>query len=145
MVRLLQPHETNLRKRLVKAPKVYLREPGILHALLDVESYDQLLAHPANGVSLEGYAVEQIIAALPRHRPSFLRTSNGSEIDLVMERGRTLEVFELKLSKSPKPSRGFQQLVADLQPARSWVIAPVDETYYYSKGVTVAHPRHLFR
>jgi len=144
MVRLLQPMETNLKKRLVKSPKAYLRDPGILHALLDIERYDQLLAHPINGVSWEGYALENIIAAMPRHRPSFLRTSNGAELDLVMERGITREVFEFKLSKSPRPSRGFHLLVEELRPARSWVIAPVEEAYDYSKNVTIAHPRQLF-
>ncbi len=140
MVRLLRPREMNVKKRLVKSPKVYLRDSGILHSLLDIETYDDLLAHPVNGASWEAFALENIVAAMPRHRPSFIRTSNGTEIDLVMERGNELVVFEFKLSKSPKPSRGFHQLIKELKPARSWLVAPVDEAYEYSSGVMVARP-----
>jgi len=144
MVRLLRPLETNLKKRLVKSPKVYLRDPGILHTLLDIETFDKLLSHPVNGPSWEGYGIENVVAAMPRYRPSFIRTSNGSEIDLVMERGNRLEVFEFKLSKSPRPSRGFHELVKNLEPARAWLIAPVDEAYDVSSTVTVAGPGYSF-
>ncbi len=140
MVRLLRPFERNLKKRLVKSPKVYLRDTGILHCLLDVDAYDDLLAHPVNGPSWEVFALENIVAAMPRHRPSFFRTSNGAEIDLIMERGREIEVFEFKLSKAPKPSRGFYQLCKELRPTRSWIIAPVDEVYAYNQDITVAAP-----
>jgi len=143
MVRLLRSFERNLKRRLVKSPKVYLRDTGILHSLLEIETYDDLLAHPVNGPSWEAFGLENIVAAMPRHRPSFFRTSNGAEIDLVMERGREIEVFEFKLSKAPKPSRGFHQLCKELRPAKSWVIAPVDETYAYSQDITVAAPEVL--
>jgi uncharacterized protein len=143
MIRLLVPHEPNTKKRLVKSPKVYLRDPGILHALLGIESYDQLLAHPQCGASWEGFAIECIVAGMPRHAPTFLRTSNGAELDLVMERAGKLEVFEFKLSKSPRPSRGFFELVRELAPKRSWVVAPVDEPYAYADGVEVASPAHI--
>ncbi len=144
MVRLLRPLETNLKKRLVKSPKVYLRDPGVLHTLLDIETFDELLSHPVNGPSWEGYAIENIVAAMPRYRPSFVRTSNGSEIDLVMERGNKREVFEFKLSKSPRLSRGFHELVRDLEPVKAWLIAPVDEAYDISSMVTVAGPGYSF-
>lgn len=137
MVRRLPPCETNLKKRLIKAPKVYLRDSGILHALLDIERYDALLSHPVNGPSWEGYALEQIIAAMPRHKPSFLRTSNGAEVDLVMQRSGEMELFEFKLSKAPKPSRGFHELVKDLGPMRAWMVAPVDESYRHNRDITV--------
>ncbi len=140
MVRLLQPFEMNLKKRLVKSPKVYLRDTGILHSLLEIESYEDLLAHPVNGPSWEAFGIENIVAAMPRYRPSFVRTSNGAEIDLVMERGREIEVFEFKLSKAPRPSRGFHQLCRELSPTKSWLIAPVGEPYDYSRGITVARP-----
>ena len=143
MLRLLPPSEANLKKRLVKSPKVYLRDAGILHALLEIETYDDLLAHPSNGASWEGHALENVIAAMPRHRPSFVRTSNGAEVDLLMERGRGREVFEFKLSKSPKPSRGFFELIKDLGPERAWLVAPVDEPYRYSEQITVASPSAL--
>ena len=145
MVRRLLPSEANLKKRLVRAPKVYLRDPGILHALLDIEQYDDLLAHPVNGPSWEGYVVEQITAAMPRHRPSFLRTSNGAEVDLVMERAGRRELFEIKLSKAPKPSRGFHELVRALGPERAWVVAPVEESYQHNEIITVVNIRELLR
>jgi len=140
MVRLLPPAEPNLKKRLIRSPKVYLRDTGILHALLDVEGHDDLLAHPKNGASFEAFVIENLVAAMPRHRPSFLRTSNRAEIDLVMERGQSRDIFEIKLSKSPRPSRGFHELMRDLSPRRAWVVAAVDEPYRLSRAVTVVGP-----
>ncbi len=143
MVLTLPPFASNLKKRLVKSPKIYLRDSGILHALLDIERYDQLLAHPLNGASWEGFARENLLAAMARHRPSFVRTSNGAEIDLVMERGSQVEVFEFKLSKSPKPSRGFHELIGALKPYKAWLVAPVDAPYPLSKEVMVSPPAPL--
>lgn len=143
MVRLLPPAATNLKKRLVKSPKIYLRDSGILHALLEIEEYDYLLANPIAGASWEGFVIENIIAKYARWRPSFLRTSNGAEIDLVLERAGRCRLFECKLSKAPKPSRGFYELVDCMQPESAWVIAPVDEPYEIRKGVFVCSPEHL--
>ncbi len=144
MVRLLPPFEANLKKRLVRSPKLYLRDSGILHALLQIEGYDELLGHPSAGESWEGFVLEQLIAALPRWRPAFLRTGNGAEVDLVMERAGRLRLFEIKLSKAPRPSRGFFQLVTELQPEQARVIAPVDVPYEWRHGVWVSDlPRAL--
>ena len=140
MVRLLPPAETNLKKRLIKSPKIYLRDSGILHALLDVEGYDSLLANPAAGPSWEGFVLENLIAAHPRWRSSFVRTSNGAEIDLLLERSGRRHLFECKLSKSPKPSRGFHELVEDVQPEGAWVVAPADEMYEIRKNIVVCPP-----
>ena len=140
MVRLLPPAETNLKKRLIKSPKIYLRDCGILHALLDLEGYDSLLAHPAAGPSWEGFVLEDLIAAYPRWRPSFVRTSNGAEIDLLLERSGRRHLFECKLSKAPKPSRGFHELVEDVQPEGAWVVAPADEMYEIRKNIVVCPP-----
>ena len=139
MIRLLPPCEANLKKRLIRSPKVYVRDSGILHALLEIERYDQLLGHPLVGASWEGLVLEHLIAALPRWRPSFIRTGNGAEIDLVMQRGNRTVVFECKFSKAPRPSRGFFELVGDLQPENAWIIAPVDEAYEHQRGVRVAN------
>jgi predicted AAA+ superfamily ATPase len=140
MIRLLPPAGANLKKRLVKSPKVYLRDSGILHALLDIEEYDSLLAHPIAGASWEGFAMETIITEHSRWKPSFVRTSNGAEIDLLLERGNKRYVFECKLSKAPKPSRGFYELVNSMNPDGAWIIAPVDESYEIKKGVWVMPP-----
>ncbi len=143
MIRLLPPAETNLKKRLIKSPKVYLRDSGILHALLEIETYDYLLANPVAGASWEGFVIENIISQHDRWRPSFLRTSNGAEIDLVLERSGQRHLFECKLSKAPKPSRGFYELLDSMNPRSSWIIAPVDEPYEIKKGIFVCPPTAL--
>lgn len=137
MVRLLPPTEANIKKRLVKSPKIYLRDSGILHALLDVEGYDALLANPVAGPSWEGFVLENLIAGHPRWRASFVRTSNGAEIDLLLERSGRRHLFECKLSMAPKASRGFHELVEDLQPEGAWIIAPTGESYEISKNITI--------
>ena len=143
MVRLLPPAAANLKKRLVKSPKIYLRDSGILHSLLNIEKYDDLLGNPIAGASWEGFVIENIIAQYDRWKPSFLRTSNGAEIDLLMERAGRHHLFECKLSKAPKPSRGFHELVDSMQPESAWVIAPVDEPFEIKKGIFVCSPKHL--
>jgi hypothetical protein len=145
MIRMLPPAAANLKKRLVKSPKIYLRDSGILHALLYIETYDYLLANPIAGASWEGFVIENLIAHYDRWKPSFMRTSNGAEIDLVLERAGRYLLFECKLSKAPKPSRGFHERVDAMQPASAWVIAPVDEPYEIAKGIVVCSPQHLHR
>lgn len=140
MVRMLKPAEKNLKKRLIKSPKVYLRDTGILHNLLEIEDYDHLLANPAAGASWESFAMENILSAHPHWRPSFIRTSNGAEIDLVLERGNRVMLFEFKLSKAPKPSRGFYELQEAIGPVTAMLIAPVDSPYDIRKGVKVLSP-----
>ncbi len=145
MVRLLQPTETNLKKRLTKAPKVYLRDSGILHALLDVDDFDHLLAHPSMGSSWEGFCIEHVVAKLPDWRPSFLRTSNGAEVDLVMQKAHRTLFFEFKSSKAPKLQRGFSELMDNLRPEQAWVLAPVDEAYPLKPKVTAIHPAEFMQ
>jgi predicted AAA+ superfamily ATPase len=139
MIRLLPPWEKNLKKRIVKSAKIYLRDTGILHTLLDIDSYDQLLAHPVNGPSWESLCIENLIAAMPRHRPAFIRSSNNAEVDLVMEKGDDVQFFEFKLSKAPKPARGFFETINAASPSTATVIAPVDQPYTIRGGVTVTN------
>ncbi len=140
MVRLLQPTETNLKKRLIRAPKMYLRDSGILHTLLDVDGFDPLLGHPVAGVSWEGFCIEHVVAKLPGWQPSFLRTNNGAEVDLVMQKGERILFFEFKSSKVPKVQRGFSELMNDLQPEHAWVLAPVDSSFSIQQNITAIHP-----
>lgn len=137
MIRILQPCYKNIKKRVLKSPKIYIKDSGILHSLLSVEEFDRLLAHPVNGVSWEGFAIENVIAHMPDWKPSYIRTSNGAEIDLVMEKGDKKQVFEFKMSKAPKPSKGFFSLMEDIRPDKTWIVAPVDEGYEYKKGIWV--------
>jgi uncharacterized protein len=143
MIHTLRPTAINLKKRLIRSPKIYLRDSGILHALLEIEQYDHLLANPVAGASWEGFVIENIIARYERWRPSFLRTSNGAEIDLVLERAGRRLLFECKLSKAPKPSRGFYELTAELRAEKTWLIAPVDEPYKIRKDIMVCAPEHI--
>ena len=138
MVRRLPPHFSNIGKRLVKSPKVYLRDSGVLHALLGIASVQDLQGHPVAGASWEGFVVEQVAAALPPDAQlSFYRTAAGTEIDLVIERGPRKLGVEIKFSSAPKPTKGFWQALQDLQIDRACVIAPVSRRYPLAKGVDV--------
>jgi predicted AAA+ superfamily ATPase len=138
MVRRLQPHLANVGKRLVKSPKVYLRDSGMLHALLGLASVRDLQGHPIAGASWEGFVVEQVAAHLPSDAQlGFYRTAAGAEIDLVIEhRSRKIGV-EIKFSAAPKPTKGFWQAVEDLQLDRAVVMAPVERSYPLTEGVEV--------
>ena len=114
MVRVLKPHEANLKKRLVKSPKVYIRDSGILHALLEIEGFEELMANPKSGSSWEGYAIENILTSMPQWSPSYYRTSNGAEIDLILERKSRKVAVEFKLSNSARVERGTYQALKDL-------------------------------
>jgi hypothetical protein len=137
MVRVLPPFAANLKKRLVKSPKVYLRDSGLLHALLRVGAADRLLGHPVAGASWEGWVIEQALAGIQRHEGAyFYRTAAGAEIDLVLElaRGRRL-AFEIKLGSAPSPSRGFWSGLDDLKPDAAFVVYPGTERYPLGPGV----------
>jgi len=143
MIRLLRPSEPNLKKRLVKAPKVYVRDSGLLHTLSEIESYDDLLAHPRNGASWEGWVIENLISTHERWKPSFIRTSNQAEVDLMLERGKMRVLIECKLTKAPVPSRGFHQLIQDLHPDAAWIASPVDEVYHVAPGIRAGNVHHI--
>ena len=138
MVRRLPPQYTNIGKRLVKSPKVYLRDSGVLHALLGLASVQDLQGHPVAGASWEGFVVEQVAAALPADAHlSFYRTAAGTELDLVIERGQRKVGVEIKFSSAPKPTKGFWQALQDLQIDRAFVVAPVLRRYPLAEGVEV--------
>jgi len=137
MLRVLLPDTPNLKKRLVKSPKIYIRDSGILHALLDIRSHDDLLSHPILGASFEGLAIENILAFASHYEPSFYRTSAGAEIDLILRRGRQTLAFELKSSTVPRVSKGFWSALDDLSPEKAYVVAPVEESYPLKDGVMV--------
>lgn len=138
LVRQLQPYFPNLKKRIVKSPKVYVRDSGLLHALLGLATLDDLLGHPVAGPSWEGWVIEQILAAAPKSwKPWFYRTGAGAEIDLVLEQPgkRSVLAFEIKFSVSPAPSKGFWSALEDLKGARGFVICRAAERYPIGKGV----------
>ncbi len=136
MLRILPPFEVNLKKRLVKAPKIYLRDSGILHILLGVDSFSALLGHPLYGASWEGFALEQVLAQFPRWKYGFYRTSDGTEMDLVLEKGGERVGVEFKASTSPSVSRGFWSSFDALDLDEAFV-APVESGYPLKKNVWV--------
>jgi predicted AAA+ superfamily ATPase len=138
MLRLLPPLESNTRKRLVKSPRLYLRDTGILHALLDIETYDDLLGHPVFGHSWEGAVIENVLAEMPGWRGSFYRTAAGAEIDLVLEKGGRRIAIECKASVAPAPTQGFWNALEDIGAKEAWIVAPIEGSYPLKRGVTVA-------
>lgn len=146
MVRQLRPYHVNLGKRLVKSPKIYLRDSGLLHCLLGIETVQALQGHPIVGPSWEGWVIEQLLALLPSGwRPYFYRTAAGAEVDLLIDRpGRKPLAIEIKFSSAPKPGRGFWSALADTQ-AQGWVCAPVTEGYPLAQGVNVLPVTELHR
>ncbi|MES2944871.1 MAG: ATP-binding protein [Pseudomonadota bacterium] len=124
LVRRLQPYHTNSGKRLVKSPKIYIRDCGLLHALLNIPSRDNLLGHPVVGSSWEGFVIENLINAAPAFTvPGFYRTSGGAEIDLLLELpGGERWAIEIKRSHAAKPARGFYEACEDLKPSRRFVV-----------------------
>ena len=124
MMRVLRPHSNNIKKRLVKSPKVYVRDTGILHTLLQIENFDELMGHPISGLSWEGYAIENILVNMYKWEPSYYRTTNGAEIDLILERKNKIIACEFKISNNPKVERGTYQALEDLGIDLLHVITP---------------------
>jgi uncharacterized protein len=138
MVRRLEPWLANTGKRLVKSPKVYVRDSGLLHALLGITSVRDLQGHPIVGASWEGFVIEQIAAALPAGAQlGFYRTAAGTELDAVVGIGTRRIGIEIKFSSAPKVSKGFWLAIEDLQLDRAVVIAPVPRRYPLAQGVEV--------
>ena len=141
LVRRLPAWSGNTGKRLVRTPKVYVRDSGLVHALLGLQDLDSILSHPVAGSSWEGLVIEQLITAAPHARASFYRTSHGAEADLVLEfkSGQTW-VIEVKRSSAPTLSKGFYLAGADVGAARRLLVAPVAQPFPLKEGVEVVNP-----
>ncbi len=145
LVRRLPPYHANLGKRLVKAPKVYVRDSGLLHALLNIETLDRLAGHPVIGASWEGFVLENLLAVLPwRTQPLFYRTAVGAEIDLVLERpdGERWAI-EIKRGLAAKLERGFHHAREDIAPTKAFVVYSGEERYPVADGVEAIGVREL--
>lgn len=145
LVRRLQPFQANVGKRLVKSPKVFVRDSGIVHALLNIESHEELLGHPVVGASWEGFVIENLIAAAPTGAvPLFFRTAAGAEIDLLLEipkHGRW--AIEIKRGLSAQPEKGFHIACEDLKPARRFLVNSGKERYRATANTEVVGVRDL--
>lgn len=141
MLRRLEPFHANLGKRLVKSPKIYVRDSGLLHYLMGIHNITDMMGHPITGASWEGFCVEQICNHLPAGASvSFYRTAAGAELDVVVETGRQTLGFEIKFSSAPKVTKGFWQACEDIGVNQAYVIAPVQEGWAMANNVQVISP-----
>lgn len=141
IINRLQPFFINVSKRIIKAPKIYIRDSGILHNLANIESYDQLFGHTIIGGSFEGYVIEQIRRSVTTDwKFYFYRTQKGAEADLILitPNGRKI-CIEIKLSTSPTVSKGFYQTIEDINPDKSFVIIPEGEEHPKSNNVWICN------
>ena len=137
VVRQLQPYYANIKKRLIKSPKVYIRDAGLLHSLLGNSTLESLYGHPAVGSSWEGFVIEQIIGILPKSWQFFFyRNSSGAEIDLLLIDNKKAPIaVEIKYSLSPQPAKGFWNSYRDLNCRKGFIVYPGNETYPLEKDV----------
>lgn len=141
LVRRLPAWSGNVGKRLIRSPKVYVRDSGLVHALLGLSTLNAVLSHPVAGSSWEGFVIEQLINAAPTAQSSFYRTSNGAEVDLVLEfRSGETWIVEIKRSSAPTVSRGFYAAASDLGSVRKLLVAPVEQTYPMKDGIEAMNP-----
>jgi predicted AAA+ superfamily ATPase len=138
LLRRLAAWHGNVGKRLVKSPKVYVRDSGLVHALLGLTNYESVLSHPVAGLSWEGFVIEQIMSAAPSLDYSFYRTAQGAEADLVIDfRHGQVWVVEIKRSSAPTVSKGFHQAAVDVNANRKILVAPVEQTYQMKDNIEV--------
>lgn len=147
LVRRLPPWHANLGKRLVKSPKVYVRDSGLVHALLNIQDKEAILAHPVVGQSWEGFVIENLLACVGgKAQGYFYRSSGGAEIDLLLSwPDGSLWAIEIKRSLSPKLERGFHAACADLAPVRKFMVYPGAERYRFAADVEVISLQELAR
>jgi predicted AAA+ superfamily ATPase len=138
MVRQLQPWFANLAKRQVKSPKVFIRDSGLLHQLLGIRNYRDLLAHPKSGASYEGYAIEALVQAFEPDHAHFWATHQGAELDLLLFRGSRRVGFEIKREDAPRITPSMRNALADLHLHHLFVVYPGDRRYSLSPDVTVS-------
>lgn len=136
-VRILQSHYSNTKKRVIKSPKIFIRDTGLLHALLNINSFDSLLGHPQYGFSWESFAMENILGNIENWRSSYYRESNGCEIDLILENGNKKIAVEFKASKKPYIPRCFYSAIEDVEADESYIISPIKEKYPIKKNIFV--------
>ncbi|MBI4271458.1 MAG: ATP-binding protein [Candidatus Rokubacteria bacterium] len=151
LIRKLPPYHANVRKRLVKSPKVYFRDTGLLHYFLGVRTREALDTHPARGASWEAFVIDQLVSAYERVVPGtqafFWRTAQGDEVDLLIAAGTRRVPFEIKLHSAPGAGDvvGLRRCLRDLRLSRGYVIYPGREAYSLGNGVTTLPAESLLR
>jgi len=137
MIRVLPPFENNIKKRLAKTPRMYIRDTGVLHNLLNIRDLNTLFSHPVFGVSWETMVIENILSTIDYDKAGFYRTMNGAEIDLVIERNGIRVGIECKSSLTPTVERGMYTCMEDLQLKEVFVAAPVSSSYFLKENIRV--------
>ncbi len=135
LIRRLNPYHTNLKKRLIKSPKIYIRDSGLLHTLLRLESIDDLLGHPVIGTSFEGLVIENLLPLFPRYAASFYRDSNGNELDLILEKGNERIAIEIKATTTPTLEKGFWNSLKVVKPTKTFVVCQCNEPFPGKDGI----------
>jgi hypothetical protein len=145
LLRRLRPWAGNVGKRLVRTPKTYIRDSGLAHALLDLDTWDDVIGHPVAGPSWEGFVIENLIAvAGERRTPYYYRTEDGSEIDLLFEKGGRVEMaIEIKRSTAPEISKGFTLACELLRPRARYAVHAGADTWPIGRGLTALPLRDL--
>lgn len=143
MLRKVDPYFANIDKRLKRAPKIYLSDSGLLHALLNISNMNDLLAHPVSGFSWEGFVLTQLIDSLSDWEFFYAATADQAEIDFILKKGKRIVAVECKLSKAPIVSKGFYYLLNDLKIKEAYVVSPVDDTFVVGKGTHVINIGNL--
>jgi predicted AAA+ superfamily ATPase len=136
-IRQLAPMTTNLSKRLVKAPKIYIRDSGIFHALLAIPDMGRLQSNPKYGASWEGFALEHVLSMTGERHAAFWSTHGGAELDLIVDMPKGRFGFEFKAAGSPGMTRSLHEALKDLKPKRIWVVTPGDKAYPLHEKVDV--------
>ncbi len=139
VMRTLPPYESNIKKRLIKSPKVYIRDSGLLHKLLQISSLNDLFSHPVFGFSWEGYVIENIISENQDFQFFFYRTSGGNEIDLVIQTDKKRIAIECKASKAPQLSGGNYSAIEDIKADEIYVVAPIKDEYKLKENIMVTN------
>ena len=145
MIRLLKPWFANTNKRVVKSPKVYIRDSGLLHSLLGLHSHESVINHVQMGASWEGFVIEQIINNLETNvQPWFYRTQQGAECDLLLEKnGMVIAAIEIKHSTSPTARKGFRICIEDTGASQAFIIGNGNETFKIDEKITVTNLKNF--
>lgn len=139
IIRSLPPYFKNTKKRLVKSPKIYVRDSGLLHQILRIKSFNDLLSNPVLGNSWEGMVVENVCSVARNAQCFFYRSATGEEMDLVLQYPNRLIAIECKSSTAPSVTEGFWKSIAFLEPTDIYVVAPVESAYPLAEKVTVCN------
>ena len=143
MIRQLHPWYENLGKRQVKSPKVYFRDTGLLHSLLDIPDKHSLLGHPKSGASWEGFALEQVLLALHPNQAYFWGIHSGAELDLVLPYKGKRFGFEIKFSEAPPVTASMRSSLSELSLDHLWIVYPGNVAYPVEKNITTLPLSHL--